>query len=481
MSLLLGIDLGTTKTTCVAVDSDSGQVVTSVAIPTHGNITRDSDRKLGRSEWNADVVLESGFECLTEMATRLVAERQQIVSLGVTGQQHGMVLVDARLKPQSPFINWQDQRGNDLMFGGQTTWVHEARRRCGEMAAMRLGCRLGTGFLGVTLFWLNEQGLVPQGSRACFIMDLFVAILTNGELRTDPSVAASAGLMNVSERSWDDPVIESLGLRRDLLPIVTEANQPAGLLSESHSYGLPSTTHVSIPIGDHQASFLGSVTDRHASVLLNVGTGAQLAVFTDGTDFMPPVELRPFPIEGNLLSNVGLPGGWSFQVLENFVRKSGDELFDAASNQPLYGRLVELAQQADPDCGGLRCVPTFSGTRSDPLQTGSFEGVTSHNLTPANLARSVLEGMAENYRHAWNQIMKITGPPVKSPTLVGAGNGLRKNGVLADAVAREFGSAAVVTAHREEAAFGAALIGGVSAGVFDSLDEAGKLVQHQGL
>jgi len=64
---------------------------------------------------------------------------------------------------------------------------------------------------------------------------------------------------------------------------------------------------------------------------------------------------------------------------------------------------------------------------------------------------------------------------------VGAGNGLRENPVLADAVARKFGSAPVVTQHREEAAFGAALVGGVAAGVFSSLDEAGQLVRHQSL
>jgi len=65
--------------------------------------------------------------------------------------------------------------------------------------------------------------------------------------------------------------------------------------------------------------------------------------------------------------------------------------------------------------------------------------------------------------------------------LVGAGNGLRENSVLAEAVARRFGTAVVVTQHREEAAFGAALVGGVAAGVFSSLDEAGRLVRQQTL
>jgi sugar (pentulose or hexulose) kinase len=481
MSLLLGIDLGTTKTTCIAVDAESGQLVASVAKPTDGNITSDADRKMGRSEWDAAVVLQSGFDCLAEIVGHSSVVDHQFCSLGVTGQQHGMVLVDSNLKPLTPLINWQDQRGNELMPGRDVSWVEEARSRCGDGSLKKLGCRLNSGFLGTTLFWLNQQGSVPSNGRACFIMDLFVAMLTGCELQTDPSVAASGGMMNVATRDWDDDVLAGLEFRREQLPAVREADCPAGFASQSGVEGLLSGAPVSVPIGDHQASFLGSVADRHSSVLLNIGTGAQVAVFTEGTGFEPPVELRPFPVHGNLLSNVGLTGGWSFQVVENFVRQLGVDVFGIEAEQPLYGRLTELAGQADADSQGLRCLPTFSGTRSDPLQTGSFAGLTPGNLTPANFARSVLEGMAENYRHALDQILEITGQPTKPPTLVGAGNGLRENFVLAEAVARRFGTAAVATRHREEAAFGAALVGGVAAGVFSSLDEAGRLVRHQTL
>ncbi|MDA1166316.1 MAG: FGGY family carbohydrate kinase [Planctomycetota bacterium] len=478
MTLLLGIDLGTTKTTCIAVNSESGKLVASVVIPTCGNITSEEALKLGRSEWDAAAVLQSGFDCLSEIARHPAVVNQSIASLGVTGQQHGMLLVDRDLKPLSPLINWQDQRGNELIPGRKSTWVEEARDRCGEDSVARLGCRLNSGFLGTTLFWLNEQGLVPPGSRACFIMDLLVSQLTNGELQTDPSVAGSAGILNVASRDWDPGAIESLGLSCDQLPAVQEVDRPAGQLSAARACGLPAGTPVAVPIGDHQASFLGSVADRHSSVLLNVGTGAQVAVFTNNTVFSPPVELRPFPIQGNLLSNVGLTGGWSFQVIESFVRQLGVTLFSADSDHAVYDQLTALARQADADCGGLRCVPTFSGTRSNPLQTGSFDGITPHSLTPANFARAVLNGMAENYRLAWNQILEITGPTATAPTLVGAGNGLRENPELAAAVARQFGSVAMVTAHREEAAFGAALVGGVAAGVLSSLDDAGRLINY---
>jgi len=481
MPLLLGIDLGTTKTTCIAVDSESGRVVASSAMPTGGNVTSDEGRRLGRSEWDAEAVLRSGIECLSKIATNSSVVEQHICSIGVTGQQHGMVLVDASQKPLTPLINWQDQRGNESIPGRDMSWVEETRSRCGVDSLSRLGCRLNSGFLGTTLFWLNQQNLVPKGSKACFIMDLFVAMLTDSELLTDPSVAASGGIMNVVSRDWDGDVLVNLGFRRDQLPVVQEADRPAGELVGHYVDGLLQGTPVSVPIGDHQASFLGSVAERRSSVLLNIGTGAQVAVFTEGTDFAPPVELRPFPVQGNLLSNVGLAGGWSFQVVENFARQLGAQLFGADVDRPLYSQLVELAAKAEPDSQGLQCMPTFSGTRSNPLQTGSFTGISPASLTPANFARSVLEGMADNYRDARDQIFEITGQHNEPATLVGAGNGLRKNSILADAVARRFGQNAVVTQHREEAAFGAALVGGLAAGVFLSLDDAGRLVRHQAL
>ena len=481
MTLILGIDLGTTKVTAIAVEAETGIVVAAATEGTRGNTTSLEDHQRGRSQWDACAMLESGVACLTGLVSQLGERSAKVVSLGVTGQQHGMCLIDSECHPVSPFINWQDQRGNELIPGEKVSWVQAARERLGEEAIQRTGCRLNTGFLATTLFWLNEQRQMPADTSACFLMDLFVAILTGESPVTDPTVAASAGVLNVVNRAWDDDAIGALNLRRELLPAVKEADLPAGRLSAefSNATGIPAELPVSVPIGDHQASFLGSTSEIRNSVLLNVGTGAQVAVFSDGNDFAPPIELRPFPLHGNLLSNVGLTGGWSFQVVETFVRQLGAELFGADHETPVYEGLSRLAEMADSESGGLRCVPTFSGTRADPNQTGSFLGVTPENLTPANFARAVLAGMARNYREAWDQITAITGVHGALPKLAGAGNGLRENRVLTASVSETFGVAPAFTRHREEAAFGAALIGAVAAGVFDSLEAAGRLVHDE--
>ncbi len=478
MALVLGIDLGTTKTTCIAVDTQTGRLVANATAATSGNTTSESERARGYSEFDATKLIDCGIECLRKIADQLGPQTAQVVGLGITGQQHGMVVVDCDLKPLTPFINWQDQRGNEPSKNVGMTWVEAANQRVSPELAHRTGCRLRTGFMATSLFWLAAQNRLPNQGTACFLMDVFAAALTNGTPATDPSCAGSAGVFDVPTRQWNQSVIEALGLSLNLFPAVREANQIVGKLTQeiATATGLPAGMPVFVPIGDHQASFLGSVADRHSSVLLNVGTGAQVAVFTPGSEYRPPIELRPFPIAGNLLSCVGLCGGWQFQVVEQFFRQVGEQVFGQTVDKPLYSVLTKLAENVPAGAADLSFVPTFSGTRANPTQRGSLTGLSAQNLTPGHFARSLIEGMAADYRAAYDLVLSVTGQPMTQ--LITAGNGLRENSLLAGIVAARFALQPRATRHREEAAFGAALIATVGTGICRDLNEAGRLVAY---
>ncbi len=476
--LLLGIDLGTTTTTAIAVDADTGDVTSKATGSTASPITNRNDHGKGRSEWDANVLIADGMATLTQLVEQLGNRSADVAGIGLTGQQHGMVMVDSDRRPVTPFINWQDQRGNEVIPSRDVSWVTEARDRLGNESPQRTGCRPNTGFMATTLFWMKQNHCLPAG-QACFLSDLFSAELTGERPVCEPSMAGSAGVLNVTARDWDHDAIAALELDLAMFPQVREADVPAGVLPESMAdkLGLTAGLPVAISIGDHQASFVGSVADRHSSVLLNVGTGAQVAVFTDGNKFDAPIELRPYPIQGNLLSNVGLAGGWSFQVIEKFIRAIGSHVFGVESDAPLYSQLTRLAAAAEPSSGGLVCEPLFSGTRSDPNRRGVLQEMSPQNLTPGNMIRSVIEGMAANHRAAWDKIVAVTRQ--RQSQLVGAGNGLRENAVLVDAVTSAFQLPPGLARHREEAAFGAALVGGVAAGVFDSLNAATSIIHYE--
>ena len=476
MPVVVSIDLGTTKITSLAMEADSGDVLAVGTIANDSNITSDTDRARGRSEWNARRIATQGLSCLKQVAEQLGSRTNDVVGIGITGQQHGVVLLDSRSEPASPLINWQDRRALDAIAsqpnGNSTTWLQAARDTIGEETWRRTGCRLQPGFMAVTLFWLKANGLLPADAQACFVMDYFGSILTSQPPITEPSCAGSSGVFNVRTRQWDDEAIRDLDLPRSLFPEVREANERCGLLTHdaASATGLPAGTPVFAPIGDHQASFLGSVADRRESVLVNVGTGAQAAVFTDGFEFSPPIELRPFPCGGNLLSNVGLAGGWSYQVLEQFFRDVGRATFNFESPAPLYEVMNRLAAEVAPGADGLRCEPIFSGTRLDPTVRGSITGLSPHNFTARHLARAVLEGMARSLHDGYAAIQQVTG---RSQTkLIAAGNGLRENPLLAEIVSASFGLPIHFTPHREEAAYGAGLIAAYDCGAIQSPGEA---------
>ena len=494
MPVVVSIDLGTTKITSLALEADSGNVLAVGTIANDANVTSDADRTRGRSEWNARHIASQGLNCLKRTSQQLGPRTGDVVGIGITGQQHGMLLIDSNRKPISPLINWQDRRALDAIPGRESTWLQAARDSIGEDSWRRTGCRLHPGFMAVTLFWLKAHGRLPADSQACFVMDYFGSVLTSQPPITEPSCAGSSGVFNVRTRQWDDESIRALDLPRSLFPEVREANERCGLLTReaASATGLPEGTPVFPPIGDHQASFLGSVADRRESVLVNVGTGAQVAVYTDRGvacqptrlsplpapndqaensthTFTPPIELRPFPCGGNLLSNVGLAGGWSYQVLEQFFRDIGRSAFNIESPAPLYEVMNRLASDVPPGADGLHCEPLFSGTRLDPAVRGSLTGLSPHNFSARHLARAVLEGMARSLHDGYAAIQQITGRP--QTKLIAAGNGLRENPLLAHIVSQSFGLPITFTEHREEAAYGAALIAAVGCGVRASLDE----------
>ncbi len=473
MPLLLGLDLGTTTITALALDA-GGAVAGCVTAGNRAALPAPP----GRSEWDAAAIARLGCNCLRRLAEQL-GPRRDLAGLGLTGQQHGVVLVGPDGEPLTPFINWQDRRGDEPMPGSSETWAAAARRLAGEDASRRAGCRLSSGYLAVTLFWLARHGALPPRATACFLMDHVGAVLTGRPPVTDPTCAASSGALDVERAAWDEGLREALGLPAGLFGRVVPAGTRLGGLTAAlaRETGLPEGLPVFVGIGDNQASFLGSVAERASSVLVNVGTGGQVAMWSPHFAYDPALETRPFPGGGYLFVAAGLSGGSAYAVLERFCRAVGREVLGAEPEGEVYEALNRLAAAVPEGADGLRCEPFFEGTRQEPWLRASWTGLSALNLTPGHLARALLEGMARTFAASQGRIAGLCG---RSPFfLIGSGNGVRSNPLLGTILASAFGLPLRVPAHREEAACGAALLAGVGAGVFTDLDEAGRRIRYE--
>ena len=476
MAISLGLDLGTTTITALAVDVADGQVAARFTLSNDAEVTAADDKIRGRSEWDAAGIAAVATRALRSLVELLGARVQEVSGLGLTGQQHGVVLVDQRSQPIGPFINWQDRRVEEIDPRSGRTWLNEIRSLVATQARERTGCTISPGYLAATLYWLKAHDRLPPGARACFLVDYLSAALTGTAPVTDPTSAASSGAFDVRSGRWDAEVIESLGLPSDVFPAVGSAGQVQGGLQPSiaAATGLPDGLPVCIGMGDNQASFYGSVADLADTVLVNVGTGGQVTCWGERFVAATNLETRPFP-GGYLLVKAGLCGGRTYALLERFYREVCGA-FGRLPELPLFELMNRLAAAAPSGSDGLRCDPLFTGTRENPDLRGAFAGISATNFSPAQFTRALLEGMAEVFHTSYREIAALSGGPRSQ--LIGAGNGLRQNRLLVQIVSDIFGMPTSLPVHCEEAAFGAALVAAVGLGLLADQRAAAKLIRY---
>jgi sedoheptulokinase len=455
----VGLDLGTTKIAGLLLETgDANQPARVLRV-----VSRDHEAALPAAHpWehlqDAERLLNLAREALGELG----AEAGPADGLCVTGQMHGILYVDAAGNAVSPLATWLDQRA------GQP---HPAGASFAEVLSARTGYRVPPGYGAATHFYNLGNGLVPRTAAGlCSVMD-FVTIRLAGERRpvTDATVAATFGLYDLAKDRLDPAALRKAGLDDLAWSRVVPAGTRIG--------ATPAKTVVFAPVGDNQASFLGSVRDVEHSAQLNVGTGGQISVFARELSLLPvPLEARPFPGGGFLHIGASLCGGKAYALLEEFFRQVCESLGGARPEALLYDRMNELAREGGEE-RPLEVDTRFQGTRGDSRVTGRIEGITPGNLTPAALVRGFLRGVAGELYGYFREITRAE--PSRITAIVGSGNGIRRNPALRAEVARMFALPLLVPRRSEEAALGAALCAAVGLGALPGYARAGELIEYE--
>ena len=422
----IGIDIGTTSICGVVMDTDSGALIRSV--------TKNSEAFLcGCAPWERIQSVDRIMSVAMEVLDDLVDSDTAVI--GVTGQMHGIVYVNAEGEAVSPLYTWQDERGN-LPYR-DTTY------------AAYLGCASGYGC--VTDLYNRENGLRPQGAVSfCTIHDYFVMKICS---LTSPLIhasdAASFGLYDLRENR----------LNWDFSPETVKDYRIAGKYR-----GIP----VSVAIGDNQASVFSTLADENA-LLLNVGTGSQVSLVSDTPITAENVETRPYFDGKYLIVGAALCGGRAYSLLKDFYAKVLRRVTNIDDGE-VYGIMSNMAESEDART--LSVDTRFAGTRSDPALRGSITDIGTDNFTPASLTRGVLDGMANELYTMYSAM------GARRCGVVGSGNGVRKNPALVRALEQKFGGKMIFPAHLEEAAVGAALFGLVACGRVSGAKEAQALIKY---
>ncbi len=360
----------------------------------------------------------------------------------------------------SPLFTWQDQRGG-LPHDGSGTYA-------GHVSEMT-GYPVSPGFGIVTHYYHIRQGLVPESAAAlCTIAD-YVAMKLADQVKPvmDYTMAASLGCFNVQKLEFPHDALHRMGIDAGMLPETVPSGTPAGM----YDGRIP----VACALGDNQASVLGSVNRVEKSVLVNVGTGGQVSVYSPGFAQVDGLETRPFPGGGYILVGASLTGGKSYAMLENFFR----QVCEKFTHQPvgsLYEQMSLIEIETLDRSDKLEVDTQFLGTRRHPGKRGSIRRISMSNFTPEHLIAGFLEGIAKELHDFYLLIPASLRKQID--TLVGAGNGIRKNESLSGIIAQTFGLPLHIPRNMEEASYGAALCAGVGCGYFDDFVSAGSVILY---
>lgn len=428
---VIGLDTGTTTISAVVLDLAADSVLDSRTIPNGSHLGSPN-------EWehiqNADSVAERAKSVLDE----LLELHPDAARIGLTGQMHGMVYTDENGKSVSPLYTWQDQRAGLKREGDDPRSVVERLKE-------DFGLTASAGFGAATHAWHTENGSVPsQAVSFCTIPDYLGMFLTGRKRPLQHiSMAASMGCFDIRKKAFEKEKLSQFGADVSLLPEVTDKFAVLGEYK-----GIP----VTAAAGDNQASFLGSAGLEENTVLLNIGTGGQISVLVPEIVQSRDIECRPLTAGHYLAVGSSLCGGRAYAILERFFR-----LYAAGPGgeaEPQYDRMIAAALAEMPLADPPEALTTFNGSRSDPSLRGSILNLTEDNFTPGNLVYGVLCGICSELHQMFGQVQEKTGLTIRS--LVGSGNGLRKNGILQRIASEQFGAPLVMSRYVEEAACGAA-------------------------
>ena len=457
-NVILGIDLGTTTISLLALDAVSGEVVD---VRTVANTANGSAPVSGRHEQDACVIIGIAKKLLAgtvRTLRRSCSDSMRICAVVVTGQMHGIVLVNPENEPVSRLITWRDQRGKDAKAVLAVSRNRVISKRC--------GCRLqpGYGFTTLHHLILEERKLsshLEAGEiRICSISDLLVATLSD-VLVTDMSMAASWGGLDLQSNFWDRDLLEQLRIPLAALPPIRQSAEPIRVVPAevSDELGIDAGAVVCAGIGDHQASVLACRPIQLRSCVINIGTGSQLSMIFEPFQDLADLETRPLFGTRKMVTGTGLCGGWSYDYLADFLASAVAETAQGTpSKESIYRLMNELGGKAPMDAGGLVVDPRFLGSRHNGVPRGSISGIDAGNLTPGNLVRAMANGIVSEL-HAY-----YARADLKAKTLYATGNAIRLSSLLAEAIGDRWGIQPTMIEHTEEAAYGAACAAAVQLG-----------------
>ena len=460
MAHVLGIDVSTTATKAVLVDEAGG--VAGIGSASYGY-------DVPRPQWSEqDPALwwDGALAAIRSVLATTGVGGADVAAIGLAGQMHGAVLLDASDEPLRPAILWNDQR--------TAAECDEIRERVGPERLIELsGNDALTGFTAPKLLWVRNHEPDVWGHVAHVLLPKdYVRLRLTGTHAVDRADGAGTLLFDLAARDWSHEILAALDLDPTWLPPTAEGPDVAGVISPSaaSATGLRAGTPVIAGGGDQAANAVGVGAVDPGVVALSLGTSGVVFAATDRPLVEPRGRVHAFCH--------AVPDRWHLMSVMLSAAGSLRWFHDALAPSVGYEELAERAGEVPPGSDGLWFLPYLSGERSphpDPLARGAFVGLTvAHDRR--HLTRAVLEGVAYGLRDGLD-LMVAAGMP--APGQIRASGGGIASPLWRQILADVLGAEIAMVRTTEGAAYGAALLAMVGAGWFETVALATSLVVVQ--
>lgn len=462
MSYLLGIDVGTSGTKTVLFDV-SGNTIASdtqeypLYQPENGWAEQDPE-----DWWNAshisiqNVIRKSGVDAI------------QIKGIGISGQMHGLVLLDENDRVLRKAIIWCDQRTDKE--------CEEITSRVGAKRLIEITANPAlTGFTASKILWVrNNEPQIYEKIRKVLLPKDYIRLCLTGEYATEVSDASGMQLLDVPNRCWSDEVLTKLNLDKRILAKVYESQEVTGTVTKKAAEitGLRVGTPVVGGAGDQAAGAVGNGIVKPGVVSSTIGTSGVVFAYTDKVTIDHNGRVHTFchavPNTWHIMG-VTQGAGLSLQWFRNNF--CNEEIATAALiDVDSYKLIDDAAALSNVGSNNLIYLPYLMGERTphlDPYCRGVFFGLSAKH-TKRDLLRSIMEGVAYSLNNCLD-IIKEMGIDIKEVRASGGGG---KSSLWRQIQADLFGTSINTVNSTEGPALGVAILAGVGAGLYQSVPEA---------
>ncbi|MCI3919235.1 gluconokinase [Paenibacillus sp. TRM 82003] len=463
---VLAADIGTTSTKAAVVDKTDGAVVAAVSVE-YPLYTPAPDR----AEQSPDEIVEAVAQAVRGAIDKAGAVSADIRCVVFSSAMHSLIALDAEGKPLTPSITWADNRS--------APFVAKLKERYDAQA---IYAATGTPIHPMSpllkLMWMKEKDPATFEKAASFvgIKEYVIGRWFGFDGRNhvvDHSIASATGLFSLRDRDWHAPALEAAGIDASRLPkLVSTTHALEGMAPAwSERLGLAPSTPVVVGASDGVLANVGAGATQPDQFAVTIGTsGAVRAVVREprtdaqGRTFCYALTDDRWVV-GGAINNGGVLFRW---VRDHLATKEADEA-RAAGIDP-YERLIELAQTAPAGSGGLVVLPLFAGERAPYWNAdvrGVFFGLSLAHSKP-HMIRAVLEGIGYAVRSVAEAVADAAGQPRE----IRASGGFARSPFWRQTIADILGAPLTVPDAIESSALGAAALGLVAVGEWQSLDEA---------